>query len=160
MKQILGFLAISSICIAGIALAANAPTYLNSAGDVVSSLGIFSVEPSKAVTSSSGNVANASAVATLTGAADVTTFISGFRCGGGGATAASLVDLTVAGVIGGTMTFTFGAVAGATAIDVPIEVEFKTPIPATAVNTAIVVTLPALGTGNTKASCAAWGYRY
>jgi hypothetical protein len=143
-----------------ISQAANAPSYLNTAGSVVPAQGVFGVEPSMTVTSSSGNVANAAAVATLAGAAGLTTYISGFRCDGGGATAAALVSPTVAGTLGGTMTFTFGAVAGAALPDTAIQINFTTPIPASAPNTAIVVTLPALGAGNLKAACSAWGYRY
>jgi len=109
--------------------------------------------------SASGNVANASAVATLAGAAGKTTYISGFEITGGGATAAALVSATVAGLLGGTATYTYGAVTGAAAVNAPLVVVFTPPLPASAVNTAIVVTLPALGAGNTNAAVVAHGYR-
>lgn len=111
------------------------------------------------LTSSSGNVANAAAVATLAGAAGLTTYISGFEVTGGGATAASLVDVTVTGLLGGTATYTLGAVAGATAKNADLIVSFIPPIPASALNTSIVVTVPALGAGNTKSAVVAHGYR-
>ena len=111
------------------------------------------------VTSSSGNVANASAVATLAAAAAVTTYISGFEVTGGGATAASLVNVTITGLIGGTATYTLGVVAGAAAPNATLLVKFVPPIPASAVNTAIVVTVPALGVGNTNSAVVAHGYR-
>lgn len=112
-----------------------------------------------AVTSSSGNVANASAVATLAAAAGKTTYISGFEITAAGATAAGVVTATVTGAIGGTMSYTFVAPTGATVAATPLVVEFHPPIPASAVNTAIVVTLPALGAGNTNATAVAHGYQ-
>ena len=111
------------------------------------------------VTASSGNVANAAAVATLAAAAGVTTYISGFEITGGGATAASVVSATVTGLIGGTATYTVGAVAGAMLANTPILAVFNPPIPASAVNTAIVITVPALGVGNTNSTVVAHGYR-
>lgn len=141
---------------------ANAPTYLSSSGTPEGARGVSPYSyPVDAVpvSSSSGNVAAASAAATLAGAAAKTTYIAGFRCGGGGATAASLVNITITGLLGGTATYTMGAVAGATLISQPVLAEFWPPIPASAVNTAIVVTMPSLGAGNTNASCNAWGYQ-
>lgn len=109
-------------------------------------------------TASSGNVAAASAVATLATGASVTTYISGFQCTGSGATVGSVVNVTVAGVITGTMTYTFAATAGALLSDPPLTVQFNPAIPASAPNTTIVVTMPSLGTGNTNAACSAQGY--
>lgn len=112
-----------------------------------------------ALRGASGNVANGSAAATLAAAAGVTTYITGFVVTAAGATAASNVSVTVAGVTGGTMTYTFTAPAGATVAAQPLVVQFPAAIPASAVNTAIVVTCPALGSGNTHASVTATGYR-
>lgn len=111
------------------------------------------------VTSSSGNVANASAAATLAGAAGLTTYLAGFVITGGGATAASLVDVTVTGLLGGTATHTLGVVAGATLPNAALIARFVPPIPASGLNTAIVVTVPALGAGNTKSTVMAHGFR-
>lgn len=111
------------------------------------------------VNSSSGNVANAAAVATLPAVAGKTTYITGFEVTGAGATAAAVVGVTVAGVISGTMTYTHAAVAGATALNPQLLVRFGIPIPASAVNTAIVVTVPALGAGNTNSTVVAHGYQ-
>lgn len=108
---------------------------------------------------SSGNVANASAVATLAGAAGQTTYCTGFEITSGGATAAALVVATLAGVLGGTQSFIVGAVAGAALQNTPLTVEFNMPIPASAVNTAITLTLPALGAGNTNAAVTIHGFR-
>lgn len=112
-----------------------------------------------ALNASSGNVANTAATATLAGAAGKTTYISGFEITSGGATAAALVSATVTGLLGGTATYTYGCVAGATTANAPLVVTFTPPQPASAVNTAIVVSLPALGAGNTNATVVAHGYQ-
>lgn len=109
--------------------------------------------------SSSGNVANASAVATVQSAASLTAYITGFEVTSAGATAASVVNVTVTGTQGGTMTYTLAVVAGATLGNQPLVVSFYPPIPASAVNTSIVVTVPALGAGNTNCTVSAHGYR-
>jgi len=114
---------------------------------------------STALSASSGNVANASAVATLSGASGKTTYISGFQVTGAGATAASVVSVTVAGLLGGTATYTLVAPAGATTTLQPLTVSFYPALPASATNTSIVVTVPALGAGNTNVTCNAQGYR-
>jgi hypothetical protein len=106
----------------------------------------------------SGVVANASAVATLAGAASVTTYLSGFKITAGGATAAGLVTVTVTGLLGGTRSFVFGVPAGVTLVAEPLLVDFAAALPASAANTAIVVTVPALGSGNTHAAVVAHGY--
>lgn len=111
------------------------------------------------LSAASGNVANASAVATLAGAAGVTTYITGFVITAAGATAASVVNATVVGLVGGTQTYTFVFPAGATVAATPLVVQFPKPVPASAVNTAIVVTLPAGGAGNTNAAVNATGFR-
>lgn len=108
----------------------------------------------------SGNVANASAVATLAGAAAKTTYISGFQVTGAGATAGLPVVVTVTGLLGGTQSFIFVFPAGALVGAQPLVVNFSYPIPASAVNTPIVVTCPAGGTGNTNAVVSAQGFQF
>jgi hypothetical protein len=111
------------------------------------------------VSASSGNQANANAVATLPGVAGKTTWITGFEMTSAGATGAGVLNPTVAGVLGGTLTYTYACIAGATLANAPLIVEFPKPVPASAANTAIVVTLPALGAGNANATCVAHGYQ-
>lgn len=108
---------------------------------------------------SSGNVANAAAVATLANAAAKTTYITGFQLTASGATVGLDVVATVAGLLGGTESFIFNFPAGALVGAAPLLVTFPTPLPASAVNTAIVVTLPAGGAGNTNAAASAQGYQ-
>jgi hypothetical protein len=111
------------------------------------------------VNASSANQANANAVATLPAAAGKTTYISGFQLTASGATAGLAVTATVAGVLGGTLNYTFTFPAGALVPAQPLVVTFPEPLPSSAVNTAIVVTLPASGAGGTNATAAAQGFQ-
>jgi hypothetical protein len=127
-------------------------------GDIAT---IISEYPAGAVpiTASSGNVAAGSAVATLAGVAGKTTYISGFEITGTGATLGLAVTPTVAGTISGTLSYTYAAIAGALLGNNPLMVQYSKSIPASAVNTAIVVTCPTLGTGNTNSTVTAHGYQ-
>jgi len=107
---------------------------------------------------SSGNVAAGAAVATIAGAAGVYTYITGFEVTGSGATAASVILVTVTGCVGGTMTYAMAIPAGVTAAVTPLIVSFPRPLVSTAVNTAIVVTAPSFGAGNTNAAVVAHGH--
>ena len=106
----------------------------------------------------SGNVANAAATATLTGGATTTVYISSFTCNPGGATAAALVSVTITGTLGGTYTYTAGAPAGSTTVGAAVTGAFIPAQAASAVNAPIVVSMPALGIGNTNATCVATGF--
>ncbi|SRR5579885_2555461 len=112
-----------------------------------------------AVTGDSGNVANATATATLAAAAGVTTWLTGFVITATGATAASVVTGTITGLKGGTLHFTFAAPAGVSAAATPLVIDFAYPMPASAKNQAIAVVLPALGSGNTNATVFAKGFQ-
>lgn len=106
----------------------------------------------------SGIVSNATATATMAAVSGKTNYIAGFHVSGGGATAAAIPTLTITGLIGGTRSFVVPVPAGATAGIQPIRVAFYPPVPASAANTAIVVSVPAFGAGNTKAVVTATGY--
>lgn len=110
------------------------------------------------VTAASGNVANGVATATIPAIGGKTAYISGFTISGLGATAALGVNPTVTGVIGGTKTYAYAAVAGATLMNPVLDVQFCPPIPASAVNQAISVSCPALGAGNTINTVNAYGF--
>ncbi len=111
------------------------------------------------VQGSSGNVANATATATLPASTTGrTTYISHFRCTGGGATAASIANITVAGVAT-SMVWHMGFGAGVTTINTPVDHVFDPPVPASAPNQAITVTMAAGGAGNTNAACNAEGFQ-
>jgi hypothetical protein len=108
---------------------------------------------------SSASAGNASNVATLSAAVGKTTFITGFTATAAGATGASNVTITVVGTFGGTLNYTFTFPAGATTAATPIGAMFNPAIPASATNTAIVVTFPAGGAGNLNASITAYGFQ-
>ncbi len=121
----------------------------------------FGTVPGISISASSGNVAANTATATLAaGGPKYVTYICGFTATGGGATAAAVVNLTVTNVVTGTMTYTFGAVVGAGVPDTPLRVQFNPCLPANAANTAIVVSMPSLGAGNTNAAINAWGFQH
>ncbi len=97
--------------------------------------------------------------ATLAAAASKTTYISGFAVTGAGATGASVITITVTGTISGTLNYKLAVPAGATSGVTPLIVEFARPIPASALNTAIVVNVPSFGAGNTDAAVVAHGFQ-
>lgn len=97
----------------------------------------------------------AATAATLAAAANKTTYICGFIITAG-ATAAISGAATVTGTKSGTLNFiqNVGIATSAQAL----SQTFNPPIPASAVNTAIVVTSLAAGTAGTTA-VSAWGYQ-
>ena len=111
------------------------------------------------ITAASGNVAAATAAATLAAVAGKTTYITGFTVTGSGATAGLPVNVTVTNTITGTLTYTYAAAAGVLVANVPLNVTFPAPLPANAVNTTIVVSCPTLGTGNTNNTVNAYGFQ-
>lgn len=110
------------------------------------------------VTASATAVAGASS-STLPGVAGKTTYITGFTVTGGGATGASIIAVTLVGVITGTQTYYMGIPAGATAGVTALNVTFSNPVPASATNTAIVVTVPSFGAGSTNQASTATGFQ-
>jgi len=109
------------------------------------------------VGASSGNVANASAVATLAAVPNKANFLSTVHFTAGGATAGSVVVATITGVVGGTLSYIFNVPTGAT-VGESLILDFDPPLPSTAPNTPIVCTLPALGAGNTNAAVTITGF--
>lgn len=107
---------------------------------------------------SSGNVAASTATASLAASSGHTTYIAGFHITSSGSTSAAIVNVTVAGVIGGTMTFNYGTAAGATTLNAPLVVDFPYPVAAFAVGAPITVSMPSLGAGNTNAAIVAYGF--
>jgi hypothetical protein len=110
------------------------------------------------VSASSGNQADADAVATLPAVADKTNYLTGLDITAAGATAASVVSPTISGILGGTRTMTFAVPAGADLAAPPLVLAFDPPLQAAAADTAITVTLPALGAGNLNATVNAQGF--
>lgn len=111
------------------------------------------------VNACSGNVANATATATLAAAAGLTNYVTGIEVFGAGATAGSIVNVTLTNCLGGTITYPLVIPAGALVSITPIVVKFDPPLQATAVNLACVLSVPAAGAGNTNMSATIHGYR-
>jgi Mg/Co/Ni transporter MgtE len=111
------------------------------------------------ITASSGNVAAATATCTLPALAGKTTYLTGFVITAGGATAAAVVTGSVSGIVNGPDSFTYGAPAGATAYATPLVVMSHFGLPGTAINTAIVISMPSLGAGNTNTTITCSGYQ-
>lgn len=101
------------------------------------------------VDASSGVVSNAIATATLP-ADQRQLWVTGLEITGEGATAASCVAATLAGLQSatGNLSYAVCAPAGITTAITPVIIQFAPPRPAKT-NTAVVLTVPALGAGNT-----------
>ncbi|SRR5229473_2526861 len=99
----------------------------------------------------------ASAAATLTVTAGKTGYITGFSVSGLGATGATTVIVAITGPTN-TLSYSYVFVAGATLPNTPILFNFNTPIPASAVSTNIVVTVPG-SAGNTATQINVWGFQ-
>ena len=99
----------------------------------------------------------AAVVATLPANANRTTYLCGFSMTAT-ATAATAGAATVVGTLGGTLNFVEGVGATGTSGAQTTNQSFTPCVPASAINTAIVVTSFAAGTGGI-AAVAAWGYQ-
>lgn len=107
----------------------------------------------------SAQVAAAANNQTLAASPGRRTYISGFTVDGLGATGAAVINVTITGLLGGTLTYPLDVPAGAGAtLARPLRIEFSRPIPASADNTAIVVNVPSFGAGNTQANASAHGF--
>jgi hypothetical protein len=108
---------------------------------------------------SSGNVANAAAIATLSSDPALLSHICGFVVTAAGATAGLPVIVTITGLAAGTLSFIFAFPAGVLVAATPLVVIFPEPLPASGYDVDIVVTVPAGGAGNTHSSVNAHGFR-
>lgn len=107
----------------------------------------------------SGNVANAAAVATLSGGSVLIQHVTGFQITYSGAIAASVVVATLTGLVGGvTFSYVIPVPVGALVVGTPIIVNFPKPIRNNAPGTSIVLTVPALGAGNTNCCANLFGF--
>lgn len=106
---------------------------------------------------SSGNVAAGVAAATIPAAIAKLACLAGIDVTAAGATAAAVVTLTITGVKGGPLSYTYAAPAGATLQGPTLQMTFDPPLEASSQNVAIVVSLPSLGAGNTNTTVNARG---
>lgn len=111
------------------------------------------------LSASSANAAAANNV-TLGAAAFYTTYVTGFEITGDGATAGSIITVTLTGILGGTATYYITVPTGAGTAITPLTVEFTSPgFPASATNQTITLNVPSFGGGNTNAAVTIRGYR-
>lgn len=103
------------------------------------------------VVSNSGVQANVDAVATLPAVVGKLCYMERILIAGVGATAGSVVVLTITGLKGGTISIPIAVPANPLQQVGPIYIPVFRQLPAAALNTAIVATLPALGVGSTHA---------
>lgn len=117
------------------------------------------------VAASSGVVLNTAGTATLPASAGKVTYIQGITISSSPATSANVLTVTVTGLAtsaGGTLHFlvNIGTTVGSiTGVPDPQHIPFPLPLPASAQNTAIVVTIPAAGGGN-NGGCAVVAYGF
>ena len=111
-----------------------------------------------ALSASSANAAAANNNA-LPGAAGLTNFCTGFEVTGAGATATSNIAVTLTGTLGGTFNYVLVIPAGVNTSITPLIVTFPEPVPAAALNTAITLSVPSFGAGNTNAAAVIHGFR-
>jgi hypothetical protein len=99
-------------------------------------------------------------VATLPAAQSRLTLISGFEVTEINPTAAAAITVTVAGLAGGSWTYTIQTLATAATVPnpPPLIVELPLPFPASGINTSITVTASAAGAGGV-ANVTAHGYQ-
>lgn len=105
------------------------------------------------------NAANASLTRTVDAVVGRVHYVTGFDISIGGATAGSLKLVTLAGLTGGTQTFVLAVPTGV-ALGSTLCVRFPQAIPSSAANTAVVLTVPALGAGSTNANANLYGYTF
>lgn len=111
------------------------------------------------LTNSNGVASNAQAQATLAATASKTNYLTSLTITGAGSTAGGTVTAVVAGLLGGSIYYAVTAPVGAAVPFAPIVVTFNPPLVASAVNTAITATVPALGAGNVASSVSITGFR-
>lgn len=106
-----------------------------------------------------GNGAASAINISLPADATRTTFIQGVWIRGLGSTAGGPATFTITGLAGGTMTFALEVPAGATIEMNPVLILFPEPLPGSAINTAVGLTVNSFGAGNTDVRATIWGFQ-
>lgn len=98
--------------------------------------------------------------ATLPAIPGYNTFVCGFSVSPGSAATAITLTETLSGILGGSMTWAVGApVTAVGTTGTTLTQNFNPCIPASASNTAIVITSSALGTSGVNNDAQIWGYQ-
>jgi hypothetical protein len=96
---------------------------------------------------------------TLPATAGKITYCTGFTVTGGGATGASNIAVTLTQTASNNLNYVIVVPAGATTSITPLVVTFNPPVPASAPNTGIILTVPSFGAGNTNAAAEIHGFQ-
>lgn len=117
--------------------------------------------PATAASVQVSTLVGANLVCTATLPADTArvNYLQGLIVTGVGATAGSIKNVTVTGLLGGTMTFPVAVPTGVLLALTPLVINFPRAMQASAKNIAIAVSLPALGAGSTAAAVTAIGFK-
>ncbi len=121
----------------------------------------YSKQPFTPVVAGGTTLTPAAIAATLPAVTGVTNYLEGFDIVGGGATAGSIISVTITGLLGGTITMNLAVLAGAAVSGMTngiFSARFPTPLPASGSNVAIAVNVPSFGAGNVGASVVAYGF--
>jgi hypothetical protein len=102
--------------------------------------------------------ANAVCTATFPAAVGKTNYVQGVVLSTGGATVGLLASVTLAGLSGGTITLPLSIPTGPLLGCGPHVIPFPRAMRGVAPNTAVSVSIPALGAGNTSASATLIGF--
>jgi hypothetical protein len=116
--------------------------------------------PSVTYASNSAQGGAATQTATIAAVANRMNYIEGFDITGGGATAASVIDVTITGLTN-TLHYEVNILAGVTGpcnTQGGLFVRFPSPLPASTTNTAINVVCPSFGAGNTNQAATIYGF--
>jgi hypothetical protein len=84
--------------------------------------------------------------------------MSGFIVSGAGATVPKAVAVMVSGLLGGDRSFIYGFADDPRKANQTLQFSFVPPLPAVAINTPIVITVPPGGSGNLQSSVFAYGF--
>jgi hypothetical protein len=105
-----------------------------------------------------GTAAAAAITLTQPAVAGKINFVTGIIISGGGATAASIITVTLAS--GGTtiLSLNIAVPAGVTGGIIPIVISFDTPVAGLGANQNMVLTVPSFGAGNTNAAAFLQGF--
>jgi hypothetical protein len=112
--------------------------------------------PFYATSGASGGAAQVTAAITAT--ANRMGYCTGFDIDGLGATAGSAIAVTLSGILGGTLTWEVGIPAGVT-VPFTYSKRFNPPLQASGVNTAMTLTVPSFGSGNTQSNANIYGFK-
>jgi len=131
--------------------------------DAAGSAGGLSVNPYPAgavpQTATSYQVANTAASASIPGTAGKTSYLTNALITAAGSTAGAAVQGSITGINPTPIAFVFVFPTGVLVGAQPLELTFDPPLQATGLNTAIVVSLPAGGSGNTAACVSVTGFQ-